>query len=301
MSENPLVSVVIANYNYGRFLPDALASIMSQEKLDEFEILIVDAASTDDSVSIVKSYAGSELRVVDSHGSLWHECERLKWLSEPDKGQSDAFNKGFSVARGRYFTWLNADEMYAPETFSAIVEFIRRNPSAQWITSNDISFSDETKKIVSLCWGPHFLPSVFTATRIPPVVFGPSSFFSRDAFLKAGGVDVNLKYGMDTDLWRRFLQMGYRQYRLNRFCWVFRRHCASKTFGTATTSVELEKAGERAYLRQKHVASHRKSFLNPYYVLWILFRVLDGSLLLRYFKRKQYLGKSINIVMERQS
>ena len=131
MSENPLVSVVIANYNYGRFLPDALDSIISQEMLDEFEILIVDAASTDDSVSIVKSYAGTELRVADSNGSLWHECERLKWVSEPDDGQSDAFNKGFSVAKGRYFTWLNADEMYTPGTFRVIVDFIRRNPSAQ--------------------------------------------------------------------------------------------------------------------------------------------------------------------------
>ena len=89
----PLLSIVIANYNYGRFLEDAIKSVLSQDMGDKVELIICDAASSDNSVEIIKKYADK---------ISW-------WVSEEDKGQSDAFNKGFAHATGKYGCWLNAD------------------------------------------------------------------------------------------------------------------------------------------------------------------------------------------------
>jgi len=80
----PLLSIVIANYNYGRFLESAILSVVSQELADKVELIVCDGGSTDDSVEIIKKYSGQ---------ISW-------WVSEKDNGQSDAFNKGFAHARG---------------------------------------------------------------------------------------------------------------------------------------------------------------------------------------------------------
>ena len=93
--KDPILSIVIANYNYGRFLEDAIRSVCLQNMGDKIELIICDAASTDNSLEIIRKYASK---------IAW-------WCSEKDGGQSAAFNKGFSHARGKYLTWLNADDV----------------------------------------------------------------------------------------------------------------------------------------------------------------------------------------------
>ena len=113
-----LLSIVIANYNYGRFLEDAIASVLGQCEnpidvdgrpvlpikgcSDEcVELIICDADSKDNSVEVIHKHANS---------LAW-------WCSEKDDGQSAAFNKGFAQARGEWLTWLNADDIYLRDTF----------------------------------------------------------------------------------------------------------------------------------------------------------------------------------------
>ena len=294
----PVLSIVIANYNYGRFLPDALDSIFSQcgdPVLEEgravlpiqgisevIEIIICDAGSSDNSVEIIRK----------------NENKIAWWCSETDKGQSDAFNKGFLQARGRFLTWLNSDEIYTRGTFIAFVDHIRKRPDARWITANDYAFSDASYRIKYICWGPHYQPLFFKGANAASVAFGPSSFMDREVIEKVGLFDVDVHYGMDTIYWRRMALAGYSQSRLNRFCWGFRTHDRSKTAGVQSVTVVERRQYEQELVRLRYGGMYEYSFKNPWYVLWMVCRLLDGSLFVNLFWRIYLRGKDCRTILK---
>ena len=136
----PLLSIVIANYNYGRFLEEAVQSVIAQGMPGEVEIIICDAASSDNSVDIIKKYANGLPPNTSSTPQLLHLSTSSTstpplitwWCSEKDGGQSAAFNKGFSHARGRFLTWLNADDVLLPGTVAALARAAERWPDCEW-------------------------------------------------------------------------------------------------------------------------------------------------------------------------
>jgi glycosyltransferase involved in cell wall biosynthesis len=92
----PLVSIVTPSYNQGRFIEATLLSVRNQD-YPNIEHLVIDGGSSDNTVEILEKY---------------EKVYNLKWISEPDKGQSDAVNKGFERARGLIIGWLNSDDIY---------------------------------------------------------------------------------------------------------------------------------------------------------------------------------------------
>ena len=210
----PLFSIVIANYNYGRFLEKAIRSVVSQIGAGsdqvlpgEVELIIIDAGSTDNSVEVIKEFAedlpSGTMRDICSQGPIISY-----WVSEPDKGQSDAFNKGFAKARGRFLTWLNADDVLTRGALAAIKRSIMRHPKCEWFVGSSF-YADENLKITK-CFCAHRF-SILRAKWGFLSVGGPSSFFTKRLLDEVGGVDVNLHYVMDTDLWHRFyLRTGQR-------------------------------------------------------------------------------------------
>lgn len=278
----PILSIVIANYNYGRFLEEAICSILAQGMEEKVEIIVCDAASTDNSIEIIKKYADN---------IAW-------WCSEKDGGQSDAFNKGFSHARGDWLTWLNADDLYFPGTLRAFFELLKCNPSAQWITGNKMHFDEGTKKIISVNWGPHKMPSFLAKNRASSGVFGPTSFWRKEVYERVGPIDETMHYAMDTEYWARMTMAGVKQTRLRHFCWAFREHEDSKTEGVQSAAVIEKRAAETRYWRRKTGYSYQHGFSNPWYWLLLAWRCFDGSMLKRLWMKYRYEGKLLKFAIE---
>lgn len=230
----PVLSVVIANYNYGRFLEDAIQSVVGQNENGVVELIVCDAASTDDSVEIIKRYA-----------------DRISWwCSEKDGGQSAAFNKGFSHAKGRFFTWLNADDWFAPNALRTVLRHIEQYPDCEWFAGGECRV-DARGKILRFDRNRSFQRIRAECGELQPN--GPSSFFSRALYERAGGyVDESFHYAMDIELWERFYFQAHARFRkVPGYIWMFRAHEASKTAAEEAGVVRPHDESNVAWFRRQ--------------------------------------------------
>ena len=109
LSIGPLVTVVTPSFNQGRFIRETIESVLSQD-YPNLEYMVIDGGSTDDTLSILKSYQ-----------------DRFAWVSEPDRGQAHAINKGWRCAKGEILAWLNSDDIYQPGAIRTAVEYFIHN------------------------------------------------------------------------------------------------------------------------------------------------------------------------------
>ena len=229
MNNQPLVSIVIANYNYGRFLEDAIQSVLNQSCQD-FELIICDAASTDNSVDVIKKYAEGLPPNTQQITAYQQQTQKISWwCSEKDGGQSAAFNKGFSHARGRFLTWLNADDVMLPEVIEKLKYAAEKFPNCEWFVGGCF-WLDSDLRILNCGRGRTFSKLRFDMGDIS--VWGPSSFFTRRLLSVVGGVDERFHFAMDIDLWNRFVHNSNVRYRpFCNYAWGLRLHQDSKMSG----------------------------------------------------------------------
>lgn len=232
MNNNPFFSIVMANYNSGRFIERAINSVLSQSCQD-FELIIVDGGSKDNSVDIIKKY---------SDKLAW-------WVSESDEGQSDAFNKGFAHARGRYYAWLNADDLMIPRTLERVKEYAILYPERQWLAVNTV-YIDQSDRVLSCNWLTQYKQIVLRHCLLEDI--GPSAFFTAPLFNESGRFDIDNHYTMDEDLWIRFVQLGYRYYRVPIQGWAFRIHELSKTSSSLTGNISEGQRKADIYCKEKN-------------------------------------------------
>lgn len=266
----PLFSIIIANYNYGRFLDDAIRSVIAQNMNDLVELIICDAASTDNSVEIIKKYADglppnicrSEWRSQNAQHPTRNSELITWWCSEKDGGQSAAFNKGFSHARGKFLTWLNADDVLLPNALKSLATAIERDPSCKWWTGSSV-WCDAHMRIQQFFCAHRF--SSFRARHSFLMVGGPSSFFTGDLLASAGGIDESLHFLMDIDLWHRFYRNGARYGRVIHPIFAYRIHENSKMSGAdvsrdaATLSRRQRAAEEGVVIRKRYGLTPQRS------------------------------------------
>lgn len=264
---NILLSIVIANYNYGRFLESAIKSVLNQAD-ERTELIICDAASTDNSVDVIRKYA-----------------DRIAWwCSEKDGGQSQAFNKGFSHARGKYLTWLNADDVMVPGSLPKVLSILTKYPQCEWFTGNSFRFLEDGT-VMEANWGPHWYPGFLQRKSSPIVVFGPTSFFTKEIYKSVGMIDEGLNYAMDNDLWLKFITAGIKQRRINCMVWAFRMHEASKTaeFGEH----KLDEESHNRLVNEGRMIAQKLGYKmsRPMHLLVRLWRFIDGSMVYRAYLR----------------
>ena len=234
------ISVIMPSYNQGRFVEDALRSVIEQDYEDK-EILFIDAGSSDETMSVVERYRDE----IDY-------C-----VSEPDNGQSDAMRKGFGYATGDVMTWLNTDDLLLPGALSEVAQVFAENDGCEWALGNVIWISAEGK-ILRCRKGDSYwsvLPrlGVFAA-------YGPSAFFSRELYNKVGGINLDLHYMMDTELWWRFILSDVGFYRLKQYTWALRLHEDAKMSGHMFSSdLNADQYNAKAIERQ-HIENMTRAY-----------------------------------------
>jgi glycosyltransferase involved in cell wall biosynthesis len=186
MSDAPLVTVVTPSFNQGRFIRDTIESVLTQ-RYPRIEYLVMDGGSTDDTLAILGSYG-----------------DRLVWVSEPDRGQTDAINKGWRRARGTIVAYLNSDDTYLPGAVANAVAGLRAHPEAGAVYGEGYHV-DEVGRVLD-----RYPTEPFDMARLAETCFicQPTVFLRRDIVARLGYLDGSLRYCMDYDLWIRLARIS---------------------------------------------------------------------------------------------
>ena len=238
MSEaRPLISVVTVSYNQGRFIGDAIRSVLAQG-WHSVEHLVVDAMSNDETCDVLACYP------------------HVKVIREPDAGQSDGLNKGFRAARGDYILWLNSDDYLLPDAFNTFWRYRQRHPDAG-------AFFGHFYQVDA---AGHFI----RALRVPPFNAGvnrhygvccPTSgaFYARRLFRQLNiQLDLNLHIVMDWDFYQQLYEHNVEMVRVPAFLSAFRVHEENKSIGDKDPNKK-----RRAKLDQRRFAE-RQMFARRY-------------------------------------
>jgi glycosyltransferase involved in cell wall biosynthesis len=188
----PRVSIVTPSYNQSSFLEETICSVLDQG-YPNLEYFVIDGGSSDGSLEILKKYS--------SH--------LAGWVSEPDRGQTDAINKGFARATGQILAWLNSDDTYQPGAIAEAAAYLESHPETGMVYG-DANLIDETGNIIGR------FPARQTDYRrlrrgyvhIPQ----QTSFFRADLWRQVGPLDPSFYFAMDYDLWVRLSRVTQLDY-----------------------------------------------------------------------------------------
>lgn len=187
------ITVVTPSLNQGRYIESTISSVLNQN-YPALEYLIVDGGSTDGTIEILRSFGN-----------------RITWTSSPDRGQSDAINKGLRQSTGDILCYLNSDDMLAPKALTRVNEFFLSNPDRSWVTGYCRRIdSDEKESSEIISAYKHFLlrrfrPWTFFVTNY---ISQMSTFWTRRAYDATGSFSEQRTLTMDYDYWLRLLCLG---------------------------------------------------------------------------------------------
>lgn len=205
----PLFSIITPSFNQAAFIKQTIESVLNQD-YPHIEHIVVDGGSTDGTLEILKHYQ--------------HLGDRFRFISEPDRGQSDAINKGLSMARGEIIGWLNSDDTYLPGAVSKAMHALTLNPTWSMVYGNAYHIDDKNKFIGIYPTKPFSRQSLFLFC----IICQPTAFIRKEVFQAVQGVDEALHYCMDYDLWIR-ISKEYTVGHIGDFLAASRLHAACKS------------------------------------------------------------------------
>jgi len=202
------ICIVTPSYNQGKFIERTIRSVLSQDA-EGIEYLVIDGGSTDETVSILKRYEG-----------------RLDWVSEKDKGPSDAINKGFHRSSAPILCWLNSDDIYYPGALTTVLDFFDHNPDVD-VLYGDANHIDAEDGFIE-----KYPTEPWNWDRLMETCFisQPAAFFRRRVFDNFGPLEIGIRC-MDYEYWLRIGKAGARFVHLPRLLAATRLH--SEAFSIA--------------------------------------------------------------------
>ncbi len=179
----PHISIVTPSFNQAQYIEQTILSVLEQNYVP-LEYIVIDGGSTDGTLEILKRYE-----------------DRLRWISEPDDGQADAINKGFRLASGDIFGWLNADDLYTPNALHAVAKSFEKHPDISFIYG-DAQAIDEHDRLYGI--RTHVSQTDFhTLVNVGDAIVQPAAFWRRQLWEAVGELDKSLHYTLDYEYWMR--------------------------------------------------------------------------------------------------
>lgn len=204
----PRITIVTPSFNQGPFIRETMESVLSQH-YPNLEYIVIDSCSTDSTRHVLGSY-----------------LDRATIIVEKDTGQVDALIKGFKMATGEIFTWLNSDDILEPGALSIVAHHFIAHPSASVLVGNLKFINSEGTEIGR----PVRREMTLDDWRYRPMsIYQPCTFFRADCYKSVEGLDSSLEYSMDYDLFIRFAERGCEFTYIDEILASFRFHEFSKS------------------------------------------------------------------------
>jgi len=217
MGKSPMISVVMAVYNGKKFLAEAIESILNQTWTD-FEFIIVNDGSRDNSLKIINRYAKKDSRIVV--------------ISRKNMGLVQSLNEGIAIAKGEYLARIDADDIALPTRFEKQVEFLKNHPDISILGTFIKPFGDSAVKDLVVCenwFNPSLNPENVEATFLDRAAICHPSIMGRTELFKSMQYRDKYYCAEDYDLWLRSLKAGYKIWVLDEILLRYRIHKKSKT------------------------------------------------------------------------
>jgi len=231
----PKISIVTPSFNQGRFIEETILSVLNQN-YPNLEYLVIDGGSTDETVEVIRRY----------------EDRIAFWVSEKDRGQVHAINKGIEKCTGDIFGFVNSDDVYLPGTFAAVAQYFESHPAGEWICGDTIMFGDgcATEFVSSVVPGSaaQCLSWAYTAPQ-------PGHFWKLP--LVKEGFDEAWAYDFDHDMYVRLLLAGHQCEHIPIPFAAYRLHAVSKTVAEGHRQIEEFERSAEFYEGQLQGAGRR--------------------------------------------
>ena len=188
----PKVSIVTPSWNQAEFLEETIRSVLLQGHPD-LEYMVMDGGSSDDSVAVIRKY----------------EPWLTHWVSEPDKGQSHAVNKGFALATGEIRGWLNSDDVYEQDALRHVATHFAQQPACDLVYGNGWYIDEAGSKTEPCSWIRPYDRRLYLTTNF---ILQPAAFWRRTLWERAGELEIDHHWAMDWEWLLRATALGRPEY-----------------------------------------------------------------------------------------
>lgn len=237
MKKHPQVTIVTVCYNSEKYIEECILSVLRQT-YDNVEHIIVDGGSTDATLSIIKKY---------------EDRYNMRWISEKDNGMYDAITKGFKMASGDIYAWLNSDDMYMPWACE-IVATVMENTDVRWVTGIPCHYNERgvlhNIPRITPVFPQRFIAKGYMDGRIATFLEQESMFWSKELWEEHGHIINKYKAAGDYHLWRAFAK-SQPLYTIDSILAGFRIHAGQKSSDRIKYYSEIDYLGKKKKVLKK--------------------------------------------------